>query len=866
MNIGRRVGPTMVALLVAGVVVVLLGPPIAGIAIGLREVIAGRFERPAMLEFRGVDAGVTTAVWAMAIGGVGSILGLGVGRRLAMRRRPLEAAFWTVPVLLAPAMLFDAWWLEAGPDSMLGGWAAVHGQVPLVRQGVLGLGLLGHALPLAVWAHAAGGQDPARSLRLMDRPRFGRRLLAWWRIDGPAVIRVGVLLAILIAGLTVPFDLAQVRSIGFELRTLDNRGAGMGTLLRAGWWAIPISVLAAVMLTRRVARSGRGDRAGTVLPPPGPWIGLAVGVVIVLVPLMLLSRRAWQVDQVDAWRLHGPAAFGTLRMAAMGGVFGAVIAGGCAMLRGWGGGVARSATLVVAGAALVAIMPATLVAVGVESVWNRPVTADIYDGPIAMTLAVVGRIAVVPAVIGCILVPRIGFISGGPLATDSPVSPADLWMVLRPIAVRALICGGLAGGVLAASEIPVTARLQPPGFPMLSTATLNAMHYQYVDSVLPVVLPISLAAIPVALLLSRMSRSGAAPVDRLGRGHAAWLLMSTLLLTFGCDPGDGRERASDGPTPIECRAMFGRPGNLEGRFDYPRAVAIDPANERVFVVDKSARIQRFALDGTFQTSWRMPRFENGKPTGLSLAPDGRLLVADTHEHRVTIFSPDGDLLATHGRMGRGPGEFIYPTDIAAGPDGRWFVSEYGGNDRIQIFDAEWNPIGVIGMAGERDEGDRPALSRPQSIAWDRTRAELFIADAIHHRIVVTDAEGRLRRVLGGPGLEPGRFSYPYGVGIDEDGTLIVVEFGANRVQRIDAETGRCLAVAGGTGVEAGRLRYPWAIDVAQGLMAVLDSGNARVLIGDPPRVGSGLEPSLDPSPDPATSPAARPDAQDHSIP
>ena len=138
-----------------------------------------------------------------------------------------------------------------------------------------------------------------------------------------------------------------------------------------------------------------------------------------------------------------------------------------------------------------------------------------------------------------------------------------------------------------------------------------------------------------------------------------------------------------------------RGSNIDGRFDYPRAVAVDGERGRLFVVDKSARIQRFDFAGRLEASWRMPAFENGKPTGINVAPNGDVLVADTHEHRVTIFSPEGELRSTHGSLGEAAGEFIYPTDVVAGPDGTWFVSASGGNARIQIFDRDWRPIGVI---------------------------------------------------------------------------------------------------------------------------------------------------------------------------
>lgn len=825
------------------VVATLLLPTLAGVGIGLVEVASGSSVSPASLGFRGGSAAIVTVAWSLAIGLLASTLGLEPGRRLAAAPHPIEAVVWLVPLLLAPALLFDAWWLQVGPDGRIGTMAAEQGLVPVLRSGVLALGLLGTAVPLATWAHAAERNPVASTLRRLDRPRGRGRVIAACRLDLRPTIRVALLVSMVVAGLTVPFDLAQVGSWGFELRTLDTRGASVGTLLRAGGGAAAVSLVAALLLAGRISGAVRGTSRGGMRPGRdaawSPRSGRLVVLVLVALPIAMLARRAFEADPAIAWRLHGESAVNTGLVGLFGAVAGASAAcftAGCRIAGGRGTGVAI-ATIAVA--SMVALLPATLVAAGAEALWNRPVTAIVYDGPWAMLFAVGGRVVVVPAVLGLVSVPVAGRVLGGPFMLDSPRRSGDVWRATRPAFLIAGLAGGLAGGVLCGTEIPVTARLQPPGFPLLSSALLNAMHYQYVDSVLPVALPVAMTAIPIAGLVAlalHRTRVG-------GRRIAAFLLVSgasCLVTTIpGCDRSVDVSDRREGIQPVPHDVAFGRPGNLDGRFDYPRALAIDPERGRLFVVDKSARVQRFDLDGGFELSWTMPRFENGKPTGISVDRSGRVVVADTHEHRIAIFSPEGELVETHGRMGRGPGEFIYPTDVACGPDGRWYVSEYGGNDRVQIFDADWTPIGVIGFAGEVDEPSRPALSRPQSIAWDERRNELLIADAIHHRIVVVDADGGLRRVLGGPGVEPGRLSYPYGVAVDRDGAVVVAEFGANRIQRLDPDDGTCLSIVGGTGVDAGRLRYPWGVDVRDGTMAVLDSGNSRVLVGPVPDSTTG---------------------------
>jgi DNA-binding beta-propeller fold protein YncE len=256
---------------------------------------------------------------------------------------------------------------------------------------------------------------------------------------------------------------------------------------------------------------------------------------------------------------------------------------------------------------------------------------------------------------------------------------------------------------------------------------------------------------------------------------------------------------------------------------YPRALAYRPADQSLVVIDRMARVQRIDREGKFITAWRMPDHALGKPTGVSVGPDGNIYVPDTHYHRVIVYTPDGTEIRRWGRAGRGPGEFIYPTDVAFDATGRVYVSEYGDNDRIQVFDGEGNYLREFGQFGEGD-GE---LSRPQSMVI--VGEEVFVADACNHRIAVFTIEGDWVRSIGSAGTAPGRFRFPYGLDIDRNGHLIVCEFGNNRVQRIDRMSGESLGVWGQAGRGEGELAYPWAaVGLSDGRVAVIDSGNNRV--------------------------------------
>ena len=302
------------------------------------------------------------------------------------------------------------------------------------------------------------------------------------------------------------------------------------------------------------------------------------------------------------------------------------------------------------------------------------------------------------------------------------------------------------------------------------------------------------------------------------RPVAAAGLAVVLLMATGCE-----ERVAGCPGLLE---TFGRTGMGPGEFSYPRAAVLGP-NQRVYIVDKAARIQCYSTESEYLFDWRMPESDAGKPTGLGVGADGRIYAADTHYSRVMIFEADGTPVGEFGTRGHGPGEFMLPTDVAVTPDGEIYVSEYGGNDRISKFAADRSYLFSFGGA---DAGEA-CLQRPQALLLERD-GTLWVADACNHRICHFGADGQWLGSFGKPGSGLGELRFPYGLDRMSDGTFVVCEYGNNRVQRFDGE-GHSLGAWGVAGRRTGQLAYPWAAVALPGdRLLVLDSGNNRVQVID----------------------------------
>jgi len=321
---------------------------------------------------------------------------------------------------------------------------------------------------------------------------------------------------------------------------------------------------------------------------------------------------------------------------------------------------------------------------------------------------------------------------------------------------------------------------------------------------------------------------------RPGLGVVAAVL---LALPAGC----GERAPSDGG-PLRVLEVYGEPGRQPGQFSYPRA--IDAWGDSLVVIDRTARVQRIDAESGRILGWfRMPDWKRGKPTGVTIGPTAEgepaIYVPDTHYHRVMVFPlPDGhveapDPILSFGEYGTESGQFVYPTDVAVFEDERGraeriYVSEYGGNDRVSVFDAAGAFLFSFGSFGTPgDEGIR--FNRPQAIGLDAARGELVVVDACNHRLGRFTLDGELLRWIGGPGDRPGEFNYPYGVCVLEDGEVLVAEFGGNRVQRIDMESGESPGIYGEGGRGPGQLLSPWAVTVLGDRAFVLDSGHDRVV-------------------------------------
>jgi len=221
-------------------------------------------------------------------------------------------------------------------------------------------------------------------------------------------------------------------------------------------------------------------------------------------------------------------------------------------------------------------------------------------------------------------------------------------------------------------------------------------------------------------------------------------------------------------------SVLGDSGHV--RLSTPIGIAID-SQDRIFVAD-SALHQVVVFNQAGEPVMALGRDENLQvPSGLAVdAERNRLLVTDSHEHKVFVYGLDGVAMGGWGGRGNGDGEFNFPTNIAVDASGRVYVVDTG-NFRVQVFDSEGKFLSKFGQAGD-GFGD---FHRPKGIAID-SEGHVYVVDAAFNNVQIFDTEGSLLLFVGSYGKGPGNFWVPAGIHIDGQDRIYVADQINGRVQ------------------------------------------------------------------------------------
>ena len=240
-----------------------------------------------------------------------------------------------------------------------------------------------------------------------------------------------------------------------------------------------------------------------------------------------------------------------------------------------------------------------------------------------------------------------------------------------------------------------------------------------------------------------------------------------------------------------------------------QGLAISPITGDIFCADSdNNRIRRITPAGVTTTfagaaagAWAdgtgaAARFYY--PSGLTIDSAGTIFVADTYNHRIRRITPLGAVTTLAGTgtasylngMGTSTATFNLPDGVAVDASGNVYVGDTDNacvrrvapNGNVTTLAGSGTPGWADGL------GTAAAFDRPEHLALTASGNILLVEKG--HRLRMVTPLGAVTTLAGNatPGFQSGfgtaaQFSYPFGVAIDSNGSVIVGDYNNMRLRR-----------------------------------------------------------------------------------
>lgn len=224
---------------------------------------------------------------------------------------------------------------------------------------------------------------------------------------------------------------------------------------------------------------------------------------------------------------------------------------------------------------------------------------------------------------------------------------------------------------------------------------------------------------------------------------------------------------------------------------------------------------RSGLEDTAVRQWQSALSLLDRTANEALLLNGRI---ETVRNRRSLF-PELDENARYVEAGRYPGRngeivvYRQPSSLLPLEDGSVWVVAYGSNELVLID--------VNGIVRRRVRGPLNGFDRPYDIARGPD-GRLFVSEYRGGRISVLDARGEWRSYIGSKGQGEGQLVGPQNIASDEDGYLYVVDYGTRRVSKFDPDGAFLFSFGGRSGAFPG-FRAPTGIAARDGEVYVADN-------------------------------------------
>lgn len=242
-----------------------------------------------------------------------------------------------------------------------------------------------------------------------------------------------------------------------------------------------------------------------------------------------------------------------------------------------------------------------------------------------------------------------------------------------------------------------------------------------------------------------------------------------------------------------------------------RLYVTDGGTAKVIVYSASGRkIFTFGKQGTGKS-------EFGFPNGIIVTDDGNLMISDSTNNDIKLFSPKGRYIKTI----LPPSKKTRPGYLFRGQDGFVYVSDLQ-NHRILVLDERGKKVRII-------SDPKSPLKYPQAAALDKL-GRLWVADGGNYEIKIFNKKGQVIKRIQGGGKPETAFSLVRGIGFDRWGRAYISDTLSHHIRVFDIN-GKQLSVPEPAARPEDKLVYPTSVFTdSHGKLYVVDRGTGSVKV------------------------------------
>ena len=212
-----------------------------------------------------------------------------------------------------------------------------------------------------------------------------------------------------------------------------------------------------------------------------------------------------------------------------------------------------------------------------------------------------------------------------------------------------------------------------------------------------------------------------------------------------------------------------------------------------------------------------------QPFGMSVNSDGNIFICG-EEGGLKVRDKEGNEMIESTIQKTIDSLQLEPVDVSIGLDDQIVILDWSqACCRVVILNKEGELIKSFGSVGF-EEGQ---FNEPFGVDVDE-EGRIIVVDTLNHRIEVFDNDGSFLHSFGSKGSFEGQFYEPRSVVVDRDGNIVISDFGRIQVMDIEGNFIRCF---GTFGSGDSQLNYPEGVDVdGEGRIVVCEEGNGRVCV------------------------------------